>query len=107
MANGIKVNDKDWNNLSAEVQTSINNMMAINFGETVTPDASAPSAGGAGALSASGAAGGLQAQGVWCKLGCQMARVAATAGCAALPPPANAVCMVAAQAGYDFCMSKC
>ncbi|HEX9927726.1 MAG TPA: hypothetical protein VGB02_04180 [Pyrinomonadaceae bacterium] len=109
MANGIKVNDKDWNSLAGDDQARISNLVAISFGEAITPDANEPSVGGGGAgtLSAGGAAGGLQAQGIWCKLGCEAARAVAATGCAALSGPAVAVCLAGVQAGYQFCISKC
>ena len=106
MANGIKVNASDWNNLSADDQTRINNLIASTFGEAVTPDANEPSVGGAGALTASGAGAGLQAAGL-CKILCQVAKAAADVACQAVPPIGAPICLAAAQAGYNFCISKC
>ncbi|HJW78302.1 MAG: hypothetical protein ACJ8C3_25610 [Microvirga sp.] len=42
-----------------------------------------------------------------CVLGCNAAEAVAIAGCQALPPPLNGICVAAAHAAADYCRSRC
>lgn len=107
MADGIKVNASDWNNLSADDQTRISDLIASSFnGATITPDANEPSVGGAGALSATAAGGGIQALGI-CKMLCEIAKHSAALACKGFSGPALPICLAGVEAGYNFCIKKC
>lgn len=95
----IKINDTEWNSLGGDEQKKIEEMVGGFFkGAKIVPDTSVP-------------ASGVQAQAapasVFCEIACSIAEAAAIAGCQALPPPANAVCVVAAKAAGDACRRAC
>jgi hypothetical protein len=106
MANDLTVNAADWKGLSSDDQEKVQNIMMatglLKSGSKITPD---PNSASLAAVSAADPqlAGFIN----FCKIGCDLAQAAATAACAGLSGPAAAVCIAAAQAGGDFCRSKC
>jgi hypothetical protein len=123
----IKVNGAEWNQLSEENRAQITSIMKENGFLTGTAkivgDESAPKAAvavraavtflqktakahkaAAGKGAASSEILGLPSP---CKIGCSLFEAAAVAACSLVPPPGNAICVVAAHAGGEFCRSKC
>ncbi len=98
----IKVNAQAWSGIAKEQQDKIQEILQKNrlllAGDRIAPDptAQAPEAGVA-----------MDAEAGLCTLLCTVAETAAIAACAALPGPANAVCIAAAKAAGEFCRSKC
>ena len=106
MANDLTVNAADWGGLSNDDQERVKSILTatglLKSGSNITPDANVA------AVAAIGGAGTQPAAFInFCKIGCDLAQAAATAACAALSGPAGAVCLAAAQAGGEFCRSKC
>lgn len=106
MADDLTVNAGDWGGLSSDDQEKVKSILTatglLKSGSNITPDA------GATAVAGVGGAGSEPAAFIsFCKIGCDLAQAAATAACAALSGPAAAVCIAAAQAGGEFCRSKC
>jgi hypothetical protein len=101
----IKVNSGDWNSLSSEDQDKITKIMTstglLSSGVSITPDENTAS------VSALKGAAETAELGSFCTIACNLAQAAAVAACNMIPPPGNAVCIVAAQAAGDYCRSKC
>ncbi len=91
---------QNFGNLSADDQKRIANILQATGLAKHSPDLPdsdfklAADAGTAGFIN-------------FCKIGCDLAQAAATAACAALPPPLNAVCIAVAAAAGDACRSEC
>jgi hypothetical protein len=100
----LKLNANDWNALPKEDQAQIVKLLQktglLKPGDILKPDPTAAASRGA-ALSPE-AVGGM-----FCKPLCDIGEAAAVALCAALPPPANAVCIAAAHAGGELCRKNC
>lgn len=96
----IKINESQWNSLSADQQEKITDILRstnlLHEGGKVVADASVAALEGP-----------IQTEGFWCTLACNAAEAAAVAACAALSGPAAAVCIIAAHAGGDLCRKKC
>lgn len=102
MADDIRVNADAWNNLGQDQQEEINRILAESglAGNVVAdPDAPDPQAGAAGLKFPGG--------GGFCKILCDLGAQAAKLACMRLPPPAQPICIAAADAGAEVCKNKC